>query len=86
MGRLTAVAVAVVTIAAAAVAVILLTRSSSPAAPRAATRATPAAAPSVRVAQTKLGRILVNSEGRTLYLYVKDRGTKSACSRRLAGA
>ena len=80
MGRLTAVAVAVVTIAAAAVAVILLTRSSSPAAPRAA----PPAAPSVRVAQTKLGRILVNSEGRTLYLYVKDRGTKSACSRRCA--
>ena len=82
MGRLTAVAVAVVTIAAAAVAVILLTRSSSPAAPRAATRATPAAAPSVRVAQTKLGRILVNGEGRTLYLYMKDRGAKSACSRR----
>ena len=82
MGRLTAVAVAVVTIAAAAVAVILLTRSSSPAAPRAATRATPAAAPSVRVAQTKLGRILVNGQGRTLYLYMKDRGTKSACSRR----
>ena len=79
MGRLTAVAVAVVTIAAAAVAVILLTRSSSPAAPRAAA---PAAAPSVRVAQTKLGRILVNAQGRTLYLYMKDRGTKSACSRR----
>jgi predicted lipoprotein with Yx(FWY)xxD motif len=82
VGRLTAVAVAVVTIAAAAVAVIILTRSSSPAAPRAATRATPAAAPSVRVAQTKLGRILVNGQGRTLYLYMKDRGTKSACSRR----
>ena len=79
MGRLTAVAVAVVTIAAAAIAVILLTRSSTPAAPRAATTAT---APSVRVAQTKLGRILVNGEGRTLYLYMKDRGTKSACSRR----
>ncbi|HEX6698355.1 MAG TPA: hypothetical protein VF080_16215 [Solirubrobacteraceae bacterium] len=78
MGRLTA-AVAAVTIAAAAVAVILLTRSSTPAAPRAAT---PAAAPSVRVAQTRLGRILVNGEGRTLYLYMKDRGTKSACSRR----
>ena len=79
MGRLTAVAVAVVTIAAAAVAVILLTRSSSPAAPRAATRA---AAPSVQVAKTKLGRILVNAQGRTLYLYMKDRGTTSACSRR----
>lgn len=81
MGRLTAIAVAVVTIAAAAIAVILLTRSSTTGAPRAAT---PARAPSVRVAQTKLGRILVNGEGRTLYLYMKDRGTKSACSRRCA--
>ncbi len=79
MGRLTAVAVAVVTIAAAAVAVILLTRSSSPAAPRTAARA---AGPSVQVAKTKLGRILVNAQGRTLYLYMKDRGTTSACSRR----
>jgi predicted lipoprotein with Yx(FWY)xxD motif len=34
------------------------------------------------VAQTKLGRILVNAQGRTLYLYMKDRGAKSACSRR----
>jgi predicted lipoprotein with Yx(FWY)xxD motif len=81
VGRLTAVAVAVVTITAAAVAVILLTRSSTPAAPRAATSAS---APSVQVAQTKLGRILVNGQGRTLYLYMKDRGTKSACSRRCA--
>ena len=82
MGRLTAIAVAVVTIAAAAIAVILLTRSSTPAAPRAA--ASGGAAPSVRVAETKLGRILVNGQGRTLYLYMKDRGTKSACSRRCA--
>jgi predicted lipoprotein with Yx(FWY)xxD motif len=85
VGRLTAVAIAVVTIAAAAVVVIALTRSSSTAAPRAATRAAaPAGAgePSVRVAKTKLGRILVNGQGRTLYLYMKDRGAKSACSRR----
>jgi predicted lipoprotein with Yx(FWY)xxD motif len=86
VGRLTAVAIAVVTIAAAAVAVLALTRSSTPAAPRAAAPAAPAPGaadePSVRVARTKLGRILVNGQGRTLYLYVKDRGTKSACSRR----
>jgi predicted lipoprotein with Yx(FWY)xxD motif len=82
VGRLTAAAIAVGTIAAAAIAAILLTRSSTPAAPRAATPA--AAAPSVRVARTKLGRILVNGQGRTLYLYMKDRGTKSACSRRCA--
>jgi predicted lipoprotein with Yx(FWY)xxD motif len=82
VGRLTAAAIAVVTIATAAIAAILLTRSSTPAAPRAATPA--AAAPSVRVARTKLGRILVNGRGRTLYLYMKDRGTRSACSRRCA--
>jgi predicted lipoprotein with Yx(FWY)xxD motif len=82
VGRLTAVAVAVVAIAAAAVAVIVLTHSSTHAAPSA--QAPRAAGPSVRVAQTKLGRILVNSEGRTLYLYMKDRGTKSTCSRRCA--
>jgi len=81
VGRLTAVAIAVVTIAAAAVAGLLLTRSSTPAAPRAGASSR-AAEPSVRVAKTKLGRILVNGQGRTLYLYIKDRGTKSACSRR----
>ena len=80
MARLTAVAIAVATIAAAAVAAILLTRTSTPAAPSAPAPA--ATAPSVRVAQTKLGRIIVNGQGRTLYLYMKDRGTKSACSRR----
>jgi len=87
VGRLTAVAIAVVTIAAAAVAGLLLTRSSTPAAPRAPASggaASRAAEPSVRVARTKLGRILVNGQGRTLYLYIKDRGTKSACSRRCA--
>jgi predicted lipoprotein with Yx(FWY)xxD motif len=83
VGRLTAVAIAVVTIAAAAVAVIALTRSSTPTAPRAAGDAA-TAEPSVRVAKTKLGRILVNGQGRTLYLYMKDRAAKSACSRRCA--
>jgi predicted lipoprotein with Yx(FWY)xxD motif len=82
VGRLTAVAIAVVTIAAAAGAVLALGRSSTPAAPRAAAPATATPEPSVRVAKTKLGRILVNGQGRTLYLYVKDRGAKSACSRR----
>jgi predicted lipoprotein with Yx(FWY)xxD motif len=34
----------------------------------------------VSVRSTRLGRILVNSQGRTLYLFTKDSGTKSACS------
>jgi predicted lipoprotein with Yx(FWY)xxD motif len=34
----------------------------------------------VSTARTSLGRILVNSHGRTLYLFEKDRNGKSACS------
>jgi predicted lipoprotein with Yx(FWY)xxD motif len=35
---------------------------------------------SVGVAQSSLGRILVNGRGHTLYLFGKDRSGKSACS------
>ena len=34
----------------------------------------------VRVANSRLGRILVDANRRTLYLFTKDSGTKSACS------
>jgi predicted lipoprotein with Yx(FWY)xxD motif len=34
----------------------------------------------VNVANTALGKILVDSRGRTLYLFVQDTGTKSTCS------
>src|SRR5919112_5488702 len=34
----------------------------------------------VRVASTGLGRVLVDGQGRTLYLFSKDSGTCSACS------
>jgi predicted lipoprotein with Yx(FWY)xxD motif len=34
----------------------------------------------VRVANTHLGKILVDSKGRTLYLFTKDSATTSACS------
>src|SRR4051812_5667418 len=34
----------------------------------------------VSVANTGLGKILVDSQGRTLYLFAKDTGTKSTCS------
>jgi predicted lipoprotein with Yx(FWY)xxD motif len=47
------------------------------AAPKAATAATKAA--TVRVANSRLGRILVDSRGRTLYLFKADVGAKSAC-------
>jgi predicted lipoprotein with Yx(FWY)xxD motif len=62
-------------VAAAATATLLLTRSSDHGSKASSVRSVP----SVRLAQTKLGRILVDARGRTLYLYLKDRGTRSAC-------
>ena len=38
----------------------------------------------VSTATTRLGRILVDSRGRTLYLFEKDRNGKSACSGKCA--
>jgi predicted lipoprotein with Yx(FWY)xxD motif len=39
----------------------------------------------VSTANTGLGRVLVNSQGRTLYLFGKDRTGKSACTGQCAG-
>ena len=39
----------------------------------------------VAVATTRLGRVLVDGRGRTLYLFEKDRLGKSACSGKCAG-
>lgn len=38
------------------------------------------------VSETGIGQILVNSQGRTLYLFKADQGTKSACTGACAGA
>jgi predicted lipoprotein with Yx(FWY)xxD motif len=46
----------------------------------AATHAAPAKGASVSTAKSSLGRIIVTSSGRTLYLFGKDRNGKSACS------
>jgi predicted lipoprotein with Yx(FWY)xxD motif len=45
-----------------------------------ATHAAQAKGAVVSTATTSLGRIIVNSNGRTLYLFKKDRNGKSACS------
>jgi len=37
------------------------------------------AKPTIGVRSTRLGKVLVDSRGRTLYLFKKDSGTKSAC-------
>jgi predicted lipoprotein with Yx(FWY)xxD motif len=42
--------------------------------------ATKGKAATVRVAKTNLGKILVNSKGRTLYMFQADQGTTSACN------
>jgi predicted lipoprotein with Yx(FWY)xxD motif len=52
----------------------------------AATHAAPAKGTVVSTAKTSLGRIIVNSNGRTLYLFEKDRNGKSACSGQCAAA
>jgi predicted lipoprotein with Yx(FWY)xxD motif len=67
---LVTIAAAIVTIAALALLVVHPTTS----------HAAPAKAGVVSTAKSSLGRILVDSRGRTLYLFQKDRHGKSACS------
>jgi predicted lipoprotein with Yx(FWY)xxD motif len=50
-----------------------------------ASNAAPAKGPVVSTARTSLGTILVNSNGRTLYLFAKDKQGKSACTGQCAG-
>jgi predicted lipoprotein with Yx(FWY)xxD motif len=47
---------------------------------------TTAAGTTVNVRSTSLGKILVDSRGRTLYLFEKDTGSKSTCSGACASA
>ena len=42
--------------------------------------ATTARSSTVRVVNSHLGKILVNSPGHTLYMFKKDKGTKSSCN------
>jgi predicted lipoprotein with Yx(FWY)xxD motif len=51
-----------------------------------ATAATPTPKATIGVASSGLGTILVDSQGRTLYLFKADRGTTSACSGACAAA
>ena len=67
-GRLTAIGIAVL-VAAGAVAGLASVAASKP-----------SAAATVKIRSTKLGKILVDAKGRTLYLFEKDKHGKSACS------
>ena len=76
MTRLTTLAVATAAVAAAVFTlVVLLTGSSATKRRQDHVRDGQA----VRVARTKVGRILVNGRGRTLYLFLKDRHGRSTC-------
>jgi predicted lipoprotein with Yx(FWY)xxD motif len=63
------------TVLAAAAAVVLVAVSAA----TASTQATSSRLPTVKVAKTGLGKILVDSSGRSLYLFKKDTGMKSKC-------
>src|SRR5205814_2225581 len=54
--------------------------TASPAPAASTITTTPTKGATVRVAKSRLGRILVDSSGRTLYLFKADRGARSACS------
>jgi predicted lipoprotein with Yx(FWY)xxD motif len=68
MRRLSVVGIAVVLAAGTVTgfAAVALSQTSSPA--------------TVKLRSTKLGKVLVDAKGRTLYLFEKDKGAKSACS------
>jgi predicted lipoprotein with Yx(FWY)xxD motif len=51
-----------------------------------APKTTSGQAATVGISNTGIGQILVNSQGRTLYLFRADQGTKSACTGACAGA
>jgi predicted lipoprotein with Yx(FWY)xxD motif len=77
--RLTIVIALVATIAALVLLMLLLSKESSPS--RTDVAAAPARpAPSLAVRRTKLGRILTDQHGRTLYLFEKDKHGRSTCS------
>jgi predicted lipoprotein with Yx(FWY)xxD motif len=54
--------------------VILSAVAGSPSKERDATRA-----PAIKLRSSKLGRILVDAQGRTLYMFLEDGGGKSSC-------
>jgi predicted lipoprotein with Yx(FWY)xxD motif len=54
--------------------------SSNDSTPTAAVQPASSGAGTVRVANTPLGKLLVDSRGKTLYLFEQDTGAKSTCS------
>lgn len=82
MTRFAAVVAAAVAVAGTVVLVVVVATRSPPAMVHRGVTAGDGAA--VRVARTRLGRILVDARGHTLYLFLKDRHGRSACGARCA--
>jgi predicted lipoprotein with Yx(FWY)xxD motif len=81
--RLAAFVAAAVGVAAASfLGIVVATRSQG--APKPLRGVTAGASTALRVARTRLGRILVDARGHTLYLFLKDRHGRSACGARCA--
>jgi len=74
----TSVAAAVAAVTLAVLAIVLVTRPGSRA-KRAEGAGEAKPGPTIGVETTRLGRILVDARGRTLYLFTKDRARRSAC-------
>jgi predicted lipoprotein with Yx(FWY)xxD motif len=77
--RVTIVIAVAATVAALVLLVLLLSRGSRPSDENAAAARPPAPTPSLEVRRTKLGRILTDQRGRTLYLFEKDTHGRSTC-------
>jgi predicted lipoprotein with Yx(FWY)xxD motif len=77
--RLTTLAVAAAAVAAAVLALVVIMTGSTATKPQRDQVSLHGGRQAVRVARTKLGPILVNGQGHTLYLFLKDRHGKSTC-------
>jgi predicted lipoprotein with Yx(FWY)xxD motif len=77
--RLTTLAVAAAAVAAAVLAFVVIMTGSTATKRQRDQVGLHGGRQAVRVARTKLGPILVNGQGRTLYLFLKDRHGKSTC-------
>lgn len=78
MTRLTTLAVAAAAVAAAAITLVVIMAGSTATKPHRG-QVSLHGGQAVRVARTKLGPILVNGDGHTLYLFLEDRHGRSSC-------
>jgi predicted lipoprotein with Yx(FWY)xxD motif len=70
----------ILTLPAAALATVALTAAGPAAAVSAGPPATAASTAKVEIVNTKLGKVLADGRGHTLYMFGKDKNSKSACS------